>query len=71
MIMVYLSAIVILSFLVGLFVEDPTAGVRLTHPAIWAGNFMGSLLSLWLSACLLALYHRVESVPVQEEAHRG
>ena len=71
MVMVYLSAIVVLSFLVGLFVEDPTVGVRLTHPAIWAGNFMGSLLSLWLSACLLALYHRVEPVPPQAEPVQG
>jgi hypothetical protein len=60
MAMVYLSLIIVLSFLVQLGVPDPTVQARLTHPLIWAGNFLGSLLSLWLSACLLALYHRIE-----------
>ena len=57
---IYLTLIMVLSSLVELGVPDPTPQVRLTHPLIWAGNFLGSLLSLWLSACLLALYQRVE-----------
>ena len=68
MAMVYLSCIVILSYLVGLSVEDPTARIRLTHPLIWAGNFIGSFLSLWLSACLLALFRRVETAPGDQDA---
>jgi hypothetical protein len=63
MAMVYLSCIVVLSYIVGMRVQDPTAQVRLTHPLIWAGNFIGSFLSLWLSACLLALFRRLEMVP--------
>jgi len=63
MAMVYLSGIVLLSYGVGFWVEDPSVRVRLTHPLIWAGNFVGSLLSLWLSACLLALFRRVETAP--------
>jgi hypothetical protein len=63
MAMVYLSCIVVLSYLVGLAVQDPTARVRLTHPLIWIGNFFGCLLSVWLSACLLALFRRLETLP--------
>ncbi len=66
MAMVYLSCVVLLSFLVGIWVEEPTAAIRLAHPLIWAGNFAGSLLSLWLSASLLALFRRVETAPVPE-----
>ena len=60
---IYLALIFLLSSLVQLVVPDPTPQVRLTHPAIWLGNFLGSLLNLWLSTCLLALYHRVEGAP--------
>jgi hypothetical protein len=60
MAVVYLACILALSFLVGLKVEDPTARVRLAQPVIWAGNFVGSLLSLWLSSCLLALFRRLD-----------
>jgi hypothetical protein len=68
----YLSCIVILSFLVGLFAGgDPTAQERLHHPAVWVGNFFGSLLSLWLSSCLLALFRRVELPPGPEELAGG
>jgi hypothetical protein len=66
MAMVYLACILVLSYLVGLKVGDPTAQVRLTHPLIWAGNFMGSFLSLWLSSCLLALFRRLEAAPTAE-----
>jgi hypothetical protein len=58
---VYLSASYLLSVLVEHFVPDPTPMARLTHPVLWAGNFFVSLLSLWLSACLLALFRRVET----------
>ena len=67
MAMVYLSGILLLSFLVGLWVDEPTASLRLTHPLIWAGNCAGSLLSLWLSASLLALFRRVEELPPAAE----
>jgi len=63
MAMIYLSCIVILSYLVGLSVQEPTARIRMTHPLIWVGNFFGSLLSVWLSACLLALFRRLEMAP--------
>jgi hypothetical protein len=63
MAMVYLSCIVLLSYLIGLAVQEPTVRVRLTHPLIWVGNFFGSLLSVWLSACLLALFRRLETAP--------
>ena len=63
MAMIYLSCIVILSYLVGLSVQEPTARIRMTHPLIWVGNFFGSLLSVWLSACLLALFRRLETAP--------
>ena len=64
MAIVYMSLIIVLSYLVQLGVPDPTVEERLTHPLIWAGNFLGSLLSLWLSACLLALYRRLEAAPL-------
>jgi hypothetical protein len=70
MAVVYLACIIVLSYLVGLSVQDPTARIRLTHPLVWAGNFIGSLLSLWLSACLLALFQRVETVPGERGAER-
>lgn len=41
--------------------ELPSAWVRLTHPFLWAGNFLGTLLNLWTSAVLLALFRRVEA----------
>jgi len=63
---IYLTCIIILSFLVSLFVDEPTLHQRLVHPAVWAGNFCGSLLSLWLSSCLLALYRKVELPPAAE-----
>jgi len=46
-----------------LVVQEPTVRVRLTHPLIWVGNFFGSILSVWLSACLLALFKRLETAP--------
>lgn len=39
---------------------DPSAWMRLTHPAYWAGQALGSLLDLVLSLGLLALYQAVE-----------
>lgn len=44
-------------------VPDPSAHVRLVHPAIWAGNLLATLASIWLSACLLALFQRLETPP--------
>jgi hypothetical protein len=37
---------------------------------MWIGNFLGSLLSLWLSTCLLALYRRVEGAAPLAAANR-
>jgi hypothetical protein len=69
---VYLSCILILSFVVSLFAgAEPTAQERLTHPAVWAGNFVASLLSLWLSSCLLALFRKVELPPSADDFAGG
>lgn len=35
---------------------------RLKHPAFWILGLAGGLLNLWLTASLLALYHRLEAV---------
>ncbi|GEM_PF-365832 len=40
--------------------EAPTPWVRLTHPVMWLGNFLGTLLNLWTSTTVLALFRRVE-----------
>lgn len=37
------------------------AWLRLKHPAFWVLGFTGGLLNLWLSATMLALYHRLEA----------
>jgi hypothetical protein len=61
MAVIYLSANVLLSWLLSVWLPDPvSAEARLAHPLVWIGNFLGCLLSLWLSTCLLALYRRVE-----------
>jgi hypothetical protein len=57
---IYLAAMILLSYAVQVWVPDQTLEVRLTHPLIWTGNFLGGLLNLWLSSCLLALYRRVD-----------
>ena len=53
------SALVTLGLTHGL--PEPTPWQRLTHPAIWAANFVNLLLGLWLNAAFLSLYHRIES----------
>jgi hypothetical protein len=44
---------------------DPQLGasawLRLRHPAFWILGFTGGLFNLWLSAALLALFHRLEA----------
>jgi hypothetical protein len=60
---IYLTVFLALNMVVDLAVPDPTIQVRLTHPLIWAGDFLGGLLNLWVSTCLLALYRRVEGIP--------
>lgn len=58
---VYLSALLGALWFQTRFVPDPiTPWIRLTHPAVWAIDFGGGLLNLWLSATCLALYHRLE-----------
>ena len=59
--MVYLSVGMLLDFLVGLVLPDPTPQVRMVHPAIWAENFCISMVELWLSASLLALFRRLDA----------
>ena len=63
MLLAYLCCFGLLLTAVEYFVPDPTPHQRLTHPAIWTGNLVGNLLSLWLSTCLLTLYQRVEVEP--------
>jgi hypothetical protein len=55
-----LTAIGITFFAVDFFIKEPTARQRLAHPAVWISHFIGSTLSLWLSACFLSLYHEIE-----------
>jgi hypothetical protein len=44
---------------------DPQLGadawLRLRHPAFWILGFTGGFLNLWLTAALLALFHRLEA----------
>jgi hypothetical protein len=51
----------LLDLLVGLVLPDPTPQVRMVHPAIWAENFCISMVELWLSASLLALFRRLDA----------
>jgi len=59
----YLAAGVVMEAILEHFVPEPTLRQRLVHPILWAGNYVASLLNLWLSACLLALFQRVEHAP--------
>jgi len=61
MVVVYLIAAMAVAMAVGHFLPDPTLAQRITHPALWLANFLSSLLSLWLSACFLALFRRLEA----------
>ena len=38
----------------------PDAWLRLRHPAFWVLGLTGGFMNLWLTAALLALYHRLE-----------
>ncbi len=42
----------------------PDPWLRLTHPGFLAGYFLEALLNLWTAATLLALFRRLELVPV-------
>jgi len=55
-----LAILILLSFLSG--AEDPHALplADLTRPRFWVLNFISILQNLWTSACLLALFRRVE-----------
>lgn len=57
---VCLLVAIVTTFCVNFFLGEPTAKLRLMHPAIWVSNFVGSLLGLWFSTCLLILYRSVE-----------
>lgn len=58
---VNLGLAMILFWMTGSLEPIPDPWVQLTHPRIWVVNFLRILLSLWTSACLLALYRRVEA----------
>jgi hypothetical protein len=47
--------------------KDLTPLFRLRSPHVWAMNALGTLSTIWLSAALLALFHRVEG-PAGETA---
>lgn len=58
---VYLLALYGALFFQDHLVPDPvTPWLRLTHPGVWALDFGGALLNLWISVTLLAVYHRIE-----------
>ena len=63
---IYVTTIIVMNFALEFFVKEPTTRQRLVHPAVWVSNFVGSILSLWLSACFLALYHRTENALLQD-----
>ncbi|HWQ10268.1 MAG TPA: hypothetical protein VN436_14205 [Holophaga sp.] len=45
------------------FIPEPTTPwVRLSHPAVWALDFAGGLLNLWITLVCLALFHRLEGL---------
>jgi len=58
---VFLLATLLLAAPTAKFLPEPTLQQRITHPIIWASNFGAGLLSLWISAAFLALFHRVEN----------
>ena len=58
---VYLLVAMAVAVTVAHFVPEPTLAQRITHPALWLANFASSILSLWLSACLLSLFRRLET----------
>ena len=62
----YLFTAAILGGVLGHFLREPTAWMRLTRPAAWVSNFLAGFLSLWVSAAFLALFHRVEMPPATE-----
>jgi hypothetical protein len=61
--LVYLTLGMTVAMLVGFVVPEPTLRQRMLHPALWAGNFVASILSLWLSACFLAFFRRLDQAP--------
>ena len=60
----YLLLAMLVGSVLGHFVPEPTLWQRLTHPLLWLANFVGTLLSLWLSACFLALFRRLDQPPI-------
>lgn len=62
--LIYLTLEMLMGFLVGLVVPEPTLRQRMVHPILWLSNFIASFLSLWLGACFLALFRRLDPSPV-------
>jgi len=61
--MVYLASTYGMDLLLDHFVPDAGPWARLTHPLVWVVDFAASLVSIWVSASFLALYHKVEQLP--------
>ena len=58
-----LAVVMVLSFASGSPEQRPLPWQELTHPRLWAVNFFSILQNLWTSACLLALFRKVEAPP--------
>ena len=56
----YLFVMVCVVSGIAFLIQEPTPWQRLTHPAMWGGRLVMSLLDLALSVCLLVLYHAIE-----------
>ena len=65
LIVVYLTLGLLVGFAQDCVLPDPTLRQRMLHPAIYLGNFIASLLSVWLSASFLALFQRLERTTVK------
>ena len=59
---IYSIAIAITVFIAALFIKRPIARQWLVSPAVWLSGFMGSAINLWVSACFLSLYRRIEKI---------
>ncbi len=57
---IFMAYLLVGSLALGSKGGEPTAWIRLTHPGIWAVNFLGTLVNLYTSAVLLALFRKLE-----------
>ena len=61
LVIVNLAMLMVLFWASGSQEQHPAPLAQLTHPRVWVINFVSILMNLWTSACLLALFRRVES----------